>query len=83
MPGIGWKNNSLFSFWSSPFDRPGGFVSRELARHAQQWSDPESAVVHMFHGDLWGGWQFQVNGFNATANAFTFGYGGFQEARGR
>jgi len=24
MPGLGWKNNSLFSFWGSPFSRPAG-----------------------------------------------------------
>ena len=21
LPGIGWQNNSLFSFWNTPFDR--------------------------------------------------------------
>ena len=24
MPGLGWQNNSLFSFWGSPFSRPAG-----------------------------------------------------------
>ena len=53
-------------------------------------------VVHMFHGGLWGGWQFQMNGKNSfvSGNAgngtasdgssatIGFGYGGYQEARG-
>jgi hypothetical protein len=34
----------------------------------------------MFHGGLWGGWQFQVAG--SDENALYFGYGGYQEARG-
>lgn len=38
------------------------------------------AKVHMFHGGLWGGWQFQVS--SADEGALYFGYGGYQEARG-
>lgn len=116
LPGVGWNNNSVFSFWGSPFDRPGGFVNKELAARAANWSQPDSGVVHMFHSGekklmgnivaprflrhpltdgenfffyncmnvlgLWGGWQYQLNGFDAANQAFTFGYGGFQEARG-
>ena len=47
----------------------------------------------MFHGSLWGGWQYQVAGVarkfpgdNETGKpggqALAFGYGGYQEARG-
>ena len=41
----------------------------------------EDAVVHMFHGELWGGWQYAVDsvvnhgGGNVT---IAFGYGGYQ-----
>ena len=28
MPGIGWKNNSLFSFWADPLSRPAGVKNR-------------------------------------------------------
>ena len=31
---------------------------------------------------LWGGWQYQLSGLEASADAFNFGYGGYQEARG-
>ena len=51
LPGIGWSNTSVFSFWDSPFSRPGGFVSKDAAaRAAANWSQPEDGIVHMFHG---------------------------------
>ena len=50
---------------------------------------PQSALFFVpsnhsepLHAGLWGGWQYQLNGMDASANAFTFGYGGYQEARG-
>ncbi len=84
MPGIGWKNNSLFSFWGDPLSRPAGVRSSNLTK---DYKDPAGAVVHMFHGSLWGGWQYQVAGVardNITdgGQALAFGYGGYQEARG-
>jgi hypothetical protein len=39
----------------------------------------------MFHGGLWGGWQYQVAGVARkfkSGQALAFGYGGYQEARG-
>jgi len=77
MPGVGWENNSLFSFWGSPFGRPVGFPSKGLKKYA----NPAGAVVHMFHGDLWGGWQYSVTSQDDDGY-IEFGYGGFQEARG-
>ena len=35
----------------------------------------------MFHGGLWGGWQYQVAAQPAE-DTLAFGYGGYQEARG-
>jgi hypothetical protein len=79
MPGLGWTNNSLFSFWGSPFSRPS---SVQYGTDVKRYSDATTAVIHMFHGSLWGGWQFQVASQQANASTFKFGYGGYQEARG-
>jgi hypothetical protein len=38
--------------------------------------------VHMFHGGLWGGWQYQVASQDAANGALMFSHGGYQEARG-
>jgi hypothetical protein len=81
MPGLGWANSSLFSFWGSPFDRPRG-VRCNASDGVPRLSRAAGAVVHMFHGGLWGGWQFQVRGQDAAAGTLAFGYGGYQEARG-
>eukprot|EP00928_Gymnodinium_smaydae_P026730 TRINITY_DN20901_c0_g1_i1.p1 TRINITY_DN20901_c0_g1~~TRINITY_DN20901_c0_g1_i1.p1 ORF type:complete len:912 (+),score=66.56 TRINITY_DN20901_c0_g1_i1:74-2809(+) len=79
LPGIGWKNNSVFSFWRSPFSRPGGFKYNQ-SDNVPKLKRPAGAVVHMFHGGLWGGWQYSVS--SQTDTALLFGYGGYQEARG-
>ena len=80
MPGKGWANNSLFSFWGSPFSRPAGVKAASLKTKAL--ANATGAVVHMFHGSLWGGWQYSVSGQDEKSGSLTFGYGGFQEARG-
>ena len=80
MPSLGWRNNSLFSFWGSPFSRPAGVQYSNKSDHMPQLVQPSGAVVHMFHGGLWGGWQYQVAA--QTPSALQFGYGGYQEARG-
>eukprot|EP01065_Artemidia_motanka_P001869 TRINITY_DN10870_c0_g4_i2.p1 TRINITY_DN10870_c0_g4~~TRINITY_DN10870_c0_g4_i2.p1 ORF type:complete len:847 (+),score=296.66 TRINITY_DN10870_c0_g4_i2:46-2541(+) len=77
MPGLGWKNNSLFSFWASPFQRISGVQAPPLPR---EWENPSTGIVHMFHGGLWGGWMFKVNG--RDGDSLSFGYGGYQEGRG-
>lgn len=67
LPGVGWSNTSVFSFWSSPFDRPAGVVvntgCNENNNHwlRVNYSNPTGAIVHMFHSGLWGGWQFAVD----------------------
>ena len=42
-----------------------------------RYSEPAGAVVHMFHGALWGGWQYMVAS-QANDSSLTFGYGGYQ-----
>jgi hypothetical protein len=71
LPGVGWSNTSVFSFWGSPFDRPAGvLIDSTCNENGNHWSrvnysNPTGAVVHMFHGGLWGGWSFMVD--NVTA----------------
>ena len=62
---------------------------KEQFRAAPQ-ANPQTAIVHMFHGALWGGWQFQVtdvveevmnnntggsDGKGATGATIKLGYG--------
>ena len=47
-----------------------------------RWSKPQDALVHAFHGALWGDWAFSVGGVDAVSGNVTFSSGGTQEARG-
>ena len=81
----GWRNGSLTAFWSDVFARPGGVVSPEIGARSSHWGLGRSlagAVVHMLHGALWGSWGFSIASVDPAASALTFGYGGYQEARG-
>ncbi len=81
----GWKNRSVLSLWGSIFDRPGAVTVNQSTWTDKNWKHPETAVVHMFHGRLWGGWQFQVKALERPhkgPSLLTFEYGGFQEGRG-
>ena len=82
LPGIGWGNRSLFTCKGQPdlFTRPAGvWYGGGLNK---TYADASTATVHMFHGDLWGGWQYQVASQLPNASQLLFGYGGYQEARG-
>ena len=52
-----------------------GFVNRT-------WSRPETGVVHAFHCEHWGNWQFQLSGRDSSKRELLFAYGGWQEDRG-
>lgn len=66
LPGVGWSNNSVYSFWGSPFSRPAGVkLQASSTCDGGHWanvsySHPEDAVVHMFHPGLWGSWMYAV-----------------------
>eukprot|EP00038_Savillea_parva_P031470 m.86905 g.86905 ORF g.86905 m.86905 type:complete len:585 (-) comp9682_c0_seq2:137-1891(-) len=80
MPDWSWTNTSYFTFWGDLLSRPagvkyGGQINKTYANAA-------TAVVHMFHGGLWGGWQYQVAAQDAANQALLFSHGGYQEARG-
>ena len=81
LPGLGWQNNSLFAQPPNPLARPAGVrYNNDLAN--KTYVDASTGVVHMFHGNLWGGWQYQVASQQANTSSLLFGYGGWQEARG-
>ena len=46
------------------------------------WSKPSTGVVHAFHCQHWGGWQFKLDKRDNDTQTLTWSYGGFQEARG-
>ena len=80
MPDWTWTNNSLFSFWGDPLSRPGGLLYKGDIN--KTYANAATGVVHMFHGGLWGGWQYQVASQNTKDQALLFSHGGYQEARG-
>ena len=80
MPDWTWTNNSLFAFWSDPMSRPGGVVYGDAIN--KTYANAATAVVHMFHGMLWGGWQFQVVDQDHENRSLMFSHGGYQESRG-
>jgi hypothetical protein len=36
------------------------------------WANASTGVVHMYHGNQWGGWQFRLAARNDTASSLTF-----------
>ena len=48
-----------------------GFVNRP-------WSIPSTGILHVFHGQHWGNWQFRVAERNEETRQITWTYGGFQ-----
>ena len=52
----------------------------EFARRT--WKRPETGVVHAFHCQHWGNWQFAIDSRDNSTQEITWKLGGFQEARG-
>ena len=81
-------------YWISPapaggatFAVPGGFLfhGADFSPRVAAWTRTGAAVVHAFHGEYWGSWQFRVanvSAVNASVGRVDFGEGGWQEARG-
>ena len=62
---------------------PSGLVyGAELDERVANWTQPDTAFVHAFHGGYWGGWVFSVQSVDAANRNILFDKGGFQEARG-
>ena len=81
MPDWTWTNNSVFSFWNDPLSHAVGGVGYKTDIN-KTYTNAATAVVHMFHGGLWGGWSFQVSEQDTATQSLLFSHGGYQEARG-
>lgn len=46
------------------------------------WTNVTAGTVFAFQGEYWGSWQFAIAGVDPAAASITFGFGGWQEARG-
>ena len=46
------------------------------------WKNPKTGVIHAFHCQYWGNWQFAIDGRDEVTKTIKWSYGGFQEARG-
>jgi hypothetical protein len=46
------------------------------------WKNASTGVIHAFHGEYWGNWQFQIGSLDVSACSIEFNFGGWQEARG-
>ena len=46
------------------------------------WRNPRTGIVHAFHCDHWGNWQFPVAFRDMESRTISFSGGGYQEARG-
>ena len=71
-----------YPFWNTNVPMGLYFDSTAL-KH--MWSHPETGVLHTFHSEGWGGWQFQIAGLDRSdphTSTLHFSRGGFQEARG-
>lgn len=56
--------------------------SSDEAISTRIWSNPTTGVVHTFHCEHWGNWQFRIASRDMETRTIHFGSGGFQEARG-
>lgn len=70
-----------YPFWNTNVPM-GMYFDGSLVDH--KWANPETGIVHMFHTNSWGGWQFQIQdvSINGSNSVMHFSRGGFQEARG-
>lgn len=42
----------------------------------------DNAIINAMHEGRWANWMWDVETYNASTNAITFGRGGFQDSRG-
>ena len=71
-----------YPFWNTNVPMGLYFDSTNLTK---RWAHPETGVLHTFHSNGWGGWQFDIETLDVkepTMAVFHFRRGGFQEARG-
>jgi hypothetical protein len=80
-----WGNSSYISYYPDTLARPGGMTTNlEVSNASAHWEHPETAVMHTFQHAGWGGQSYRLTSRDnrSGTDTFTFGYGGYQEARG-
>ena len=80
------------SYWGTAHPAGGGGFTYRIPTGLQYptnvsfinrtWSKPSTGVVHAFHCQHWGGWQFKLDKRDNDSQTLTWSHGGFQEARG-
>ena len=64
------------------FRTPSGVTPKAGILPNAPYKDVSRAILNVWRPNRWANWMFEVGGYNATTNNFTFGKGGFQGARG-
>ena len=66
------------------FRTPSGMTPKVGALPNSPYKDVSQAILNIWRPARWANWMFEVDAskYDAVANNFTFGYGGFQGARG-
>ena len=66
------------------FRTPSGVTPKAGALPNSPYKDVSQAILNVWRPARWANWMFEVDAtmYSAAANNFTFGYGGFQGARG-
>eukprot|EP01043_Picozoa_sp_COSAG02_P025906 COSAG02_NODE_1474_length_12424_cov_6.185639_2_plen_710_part_00 len=80
-----WGNSSYVSYYPDALARPGGMrTNLEPSNASAHWAHPETGVMHTFQHAGWGGQSYRLvsRDNRSGTDTFTFGYGGYQEARG-
>jgi len=61
---------------------PSGVVPHAGVLPNTPYEDASQAIVNVWRPGRWANWMFELSHYDSTTNNFTFGYGGFQGARG-
>ena len=64
------------------FRTPSGVTPKLGVLPNAPYKDVSGAIFNVWRPARWANWMFEVGAYNDTANNFTFGFGGFQGARG-
>jgi hypothetical protein len=64
------------------FRTPSGVTPKAGALPNSPYKDVSEAIFNVWRPARWANWMFKVGQYDRAANNFTFGYGGFQGARG-
>merc|ERR1719305_2052761 len=64
------------------FRTPSGVTPKAGALPNSPYDDVSQAIFNVWRPARWANWMFEVGNYNQATNNFTFGYGGFQGARG-